>query len=587
MSKGREKRLALARELSANLPCRLGLDLTLALTKEKRSMSLTLKPHTSSFLRFAVTSLSIAMLLIVLAAGASAHAGSVYVPVDSWVYPAAERLAALTGTQAEVVGMRPWTRAQFSRFLERAREEKHDAESAKLQEKLEQEFAPELNSEVEKKALESVYARTMQIAGAPLRDSYHFGQTISNDFGRPYGEGFNAISGASGYMQERAGMLYVRGEYQHGASLSAPSAEAIASLAGADQVASNQVLTQGGPAVNNPRLLDTYVGVSFGRFTGTLGKQSLWWGPATGGAMLYSNNIEPIWMARLTNDVPYKIPILGKVRMDLFYGKLQGHKFVPQAWIHGEKVSLEPFKNFEIGFARTVVWLGDGYPFTFSRLWRSYFSVGDNPNSDLPQNKVGDRRGGLDFSWKLPKIPVTLYSDSFCDDDPSPLAQPKRSAFHPGVYIARLPGPLAKMDLRMEGAYTASEELSTIPPGFNYWNGDYKDGYTSKGLLIGDVGAGRAGVMWQAWSTYWISARDKVQVSFRDRYVSPYFLQGGGTQSTLRASTNLEMKHNLEVELGVQSERYVIPLLTGNRNPAYDISGWAGVRFTPGHKVEQ
>jgi hypothetical protein len=461
-------------------------------------------------------------MLATVSVAALAHAGSVFVPVDSWVYPAAERLALLTDTRAEVAGMRPWTRFQFAGFLERAREMPHNGEAEKLQSSLEQEFAPELNSQMEKLALESVYTRSTEIAGEPLRDSYHFGQTIADDFGRPYGEGFNTVNGSSGYVQERAGLLYLRGEYQHGASLRAPSASAIDSMASQDEVAANQLTTQGGTSVNNPRLLDAYVGVSFGRWTATLGKQSLWWGPAAGGAFQESNNAEPIWMARLTNDLPYRIPILGRARLDMFYGKLQGHSYEPQAWVHGEKISIQPLKSLDIGFSRTVVFLGVNYPLSASRLWDSYFSVGDNNSSYLPQNNPGDRQGGFDVSWKLPKLPATLYTDSYCDDDPSPLASPHRSAFRPGLYFARLPGALAKFDLRMEGAYTASMD-SSWPDGDNYWKEDYRDGYTNKGLLIGDT-VGRAGVSWQAWSTYWISARDKVQVSYRNQYISPGFL---------------------------------------------------------------
>jgi hypothetical protein len=524
-------------------------------------------------------------MLVALAVAALAHAGSVYMPVDNWVYPAAERLAALTDTPAEVLGMRPWTRAQFAHFLERARERQHNGEAKELQRTLEHEFAPELNTEPEKLALESVYTRSTQIGGTPLRDSFRFGQTIVNDFGRFYGQGFNSIDGGSGYVQERAGLLYVRGEYQHGASLRAPSPATLAALVKLPYAESNTstIMTQGGTEVDNPRLLDTYVGVSFARFTATLGKQSLWWGPAAGGAMLYSNNAEPIWMARLTNDLPYKIPILGKARLDMFYGKLQGHKYLPQAWIHGEKISLQPFNGLEFGFTRTVEFLGDGFPLTVNSLWKSYFSVGDNANSDLHQNKIGDRRGGLDFSWKLPKIPVTLYSDSFCDDDPSPLANPSRSSFHPGLYFARLPGSLAKLDLRMEGAYTKSVN-SSIPIGSNYSNETYKDGYTNKGLLIGDT-VGREGVEWQAWGTYWISPRSKVQLSYRNRYISPKFLKGGGTQSDFQTTSSLRLKHNLELELGAQQERYIIPLLTGSRAPQYDVSGWAGITYSPEHKV--
>jgi len=549
------------------------------------SMSLNRMAIAKSVFRLALIFCLSAVVLIALSIPALCHAGSVYVPVDSWTYGAVERLAALTATESEVVGMRPWTRTQFARFLERAREETHDDEAWALQNALEEEFAPELNVAVEHKAVESTYTRSTQIAGTPLRDSNHFGQTFANDFGRPYGQGFNNITGGSGYMQERAGMLYVRGEYQHGASLRTPSQATLLALMNTDGEKNiSQVNVLGGPEVNNPRLLDTYAGVSFGRFTATLGKQSLWWGPATGGTMLYSNNIEPIWMARLTNDVPFEIPLLGKTRIDMFYGKLQGYRYEPQSWIHGEKITVKPFKSIEVGFSRTVIFLGVDYPLSFDRLVHSYFSVGDNNASYLPQNNPGDRRGGLDFSWKMPKVPVTLYADSFCNDDPSPLAAPTRSAYHTGVYIAQFPGALKKLDLRMEGGYTASEN-PTDGNGFNYWKEDYRDSYTNKGLMIGDT-VGRAGVQWQAWSSYWLSARSKVQVSYLNHYISPQFIKGGGTENWLRVSANLMLKHDVALEFGVQPERVVMPLLTGSRSPQYDVSGWAGVRYTPAHKVE-
>ena len=160
----------------------------------------------ASFLHIAARSLLILLLLASCITGALAHAASVYVPVDSWTYAAAERLAVLTGTREEVLGMRPWTREQFARLLERAREMPHNAEANDLQRSLEREFAPELTVDPESMVLESVYTRSTQIAGTPLRDSYHFGQTIADDFGRPYGQGFNNIEGASGYSQYRAGL---------------------------------------------------------------------------------------------------------------------------------------------------------------------------------------------------------------------------------------------------------------------------------------------------------------------------------------------------------------------------------------------
>jgi len=529
---------------------------------------------------------------MMFAVAAMAHAGSVYVPVDSWTYPAAERLAVLTETRLEVLGLRPWTRLQFARFLERAREMPHGSEADGLQSRLEAEFAPELNGQSETVKLESTYTRNMEIAGTPIRDSYHFGQTIVNDFGRPYGQGLNSIEGASGYAQERATMLYVRGEYQHGASLRAPSlatldAEAIAdSECGIGACNTSKVLSQGGPAVDHFRLLDSYVGASFAGFTATLGKQSLWYGPGAGGAMLESNNAEPIWMARLTNDFPARLPVLGHFRMDMFYGQLQGRRYLPGPWLHGETISFQPFSSLEIGFTRTVQFLGDGRPFTWRRLWRSYFNLDDGPRgsaSNTTANDPGDRRSSVTFTWKLPRVPAKLYLDSFSDDDPSPLANPSRASYHPGLYIAELPGALHKLDLRMEGGFTSSVN-GTIPPGFNYWNTVYKDGYTNKGLMIGDA-IGRESVYLQGWSTYWLSPRNKIQLSYRHRTIGPRFMPGGGTQGVFSATSNMMIRQNFELELGFQSERNNMPLLLGS-GAKFDTTGWTGIRFWPSHKAK-
>src|SRR5580700_8896163 len=43
---------------------------------------------------------------------------STYVPLDSWVYPAFDRLAALGYVQTAFVALRPWTRMECARLLE-------------------------------------------------------------------------------------------------------------------------------------------------------------------------------------------------------------------------------------------------------------------------------------------------------------------------------------------------------------------------------------------------------------------------------------------------------------------------------------
>jgi len=43
--------------------------------------------------------------------------------------------------------------------------------------------------------LDSLYTRTTAISGTPLRDSFHFGQTIVNDLRSSLWNGFNNVSG--------------------------------------------------------------------------------------------------------------------------------------------------------------------------------------------------------------------------------------------------------------------------------------------------------------------------------------------------------------------------------------------------------
>ena len=62
--------------------------------------------------------------------------------------------------------------------------------------------------------IESAYSVVRGISGTPLEDGFHLGSTIVNDYGRPYENGFNNYSGASGYATAGRFLLYARGEFQ-------------------------------------------------------------------------------------------------------------------------------------------------------------------------------------------------------------------------------------------------------------------------------------------------------------------------------------------------------------------------------------
>src|ERR1700729_1171751 len=112
--------------------------------------------------------------------------GSPYIPVDSWVYPAVQRLYALGYVDKVYLGMRPWTRVSLSRMLDETEERLEDVdegattrEAEGLNESLKRELRDDSwDSCTTYKGTvraESVYSVARAISGTPLRDSYHLG----------------------------------------------------------------------------------------------------------------------------------------------------------------------------------------------------------------------------------------------------------------------------------------------------------------------------------------------------------------------------------------------------------------------------
>lgn len=509
--------------------------------------------------------------------------GSPHVPLDSWVYPTFERLEALGYLNTAFEGLKPWTRTECARLYEEA----HDAieksspdnstsqreQASNLLDALGKEFRRETSLETgdtnNAAQLESVYIRVMRASGTGLNDSYHFGQTIINDYGRPYQEGLNTYDGLSGYLTSGRFTIYVRGEYQH-----APSAPAL-TLAARQVIANvdNNPLLPPTPVseTNQFRLLDTYVAASLVNWDLAFGKQSLWWGPAQGGALLFSDNAEPIYMFRASRIAPFKLPWifrwLGPMKWDLFVGKLSGNQYPPRPMIHGEKISFKPTENLELGFARTAEFGGVGRALTLGALLNSYFSYTSSVNYSASQNP-GERNGGFDFSYRLPRLRnwLSVYGDTMSRDDPSPLDAPRRAALNFGLHMPLVP-LLRKLDLRVEAVNTNAPTSRSTGGQFFYHEGFYRDLYTNKNNLIGDW-IGRQGQGIQAWGTYWFSPRNTLQFGYRHGQVASDFIPGGGKWHDFQVSYSVAKASGVYLKSFVQFEHIVsYPLLfPGSRN---------------------
>src|SRR6266853_776751 len=139
-------------------------------------------------------------------------------------------------------------------------------EAEKLYRLLETEFRDELEGKGGdgqfRGRVESVYARVTGISGEPLTDGNHFGQTLINDFGRTYQEGFNSVDGISAWTTSGHWVGYVRAEYQHSPSAPAQPDGARQFIASVDNIPGVPPATPF-PSVNRLRLLDADVGMNF------------------------------------------------------------------------------------------------------------------------------------------------------------------------------------------------------------------------------------------------------------------------------------------------------------------------------------
>jgi len=534
-----------------------------------------------------------------------ANQGSPYVPLDSWIYPALDRLAAMGLIDSGFAGMRPWTRNECVRLLGEAEEKVDESEEARpevrnLLSTLERELRSERESTENGDAgaafrLESVYSRTEHISGTPVTDGYDFGQTQFNDFGRPFGEGWNTVNGFSAYATSGRWVAYVRGEVQTAPSIPALPLSTRQFIAGADLLP----LPPGTPraAISQPALLDTYVGLMFSNWQVSFGRQSLWWGTGLGTSLDLSNNAQPINMFRISRTTPLQLPRilawLGPMRAEFFLGQLAGYEFIfsplgligqwgqelpKQPFMHGQYIGFKPTRNFEFGFYRTTIFAGEGYNFTTHSLIASLFDTGNSVAGSA--DKPGKRTSGLDLSYKLPGLRdwATIYADGLSYDEFSPIAYPTWSAWHAGLFLPHLP-KLSRLDLRAEGVYTdVPKRGGTNWPGTFYFNGTWRSGYTNNGNIMGSW-VGRGGQGAQAWANYWLNSRNRLQLNFRHLKVSQVFVPGGGTLTDFGLRSDYWVSSNLGLSATVQHERWLFPVI--QPNISRNISVAVQIQFTP------
>jgi hypothetical protein len=522
----------------------------------------------------------IAMLVCCAATAGAAPAGfdSVYVPLDSWIYLALYRLAGMGYIPDQFSNMAPWTRDECARQVSEAaaivrqraearQDTAADGEALKMIADLHAELNDKQDDDYDGVRFESLYTQVTGIGNTPVADSYHFGQTIVNNNGRPYYKGFNNDTGLSGYANFNRFFIYVRGELQYSAGRPVYSLPIRQYIANEDQ---NPLLpAASGDSFLRVQPMEMYTGVQVGVENISVGMENLWWGPGQDSAFAFSDNASPFFMVNFNQTKPIVLPwifkYLGKMRTQFIFGELSGHLWPRYALVNAQKLSFDITNDLEVGISRSAFWGGDGHPVTTKSFLKSLFSTSSSGCTFAYGDRCdpGDRHTGFDIRYRFPGVRkyVTVYLDSYADDEVNPLANPSRSAWAPGIYLSHLPHA-TKWDFRFESYDTW---LNAARNGqFFYWNNQYHDSYTNNDFLLGSY-VGRQARAYVGTIGYWLSGRTKFQGQIRHMNEPDTYLPGGGSQTDGSLTAQWSFGPELLGSLTAQLETYDIPILGPSR----------------------
>ncbi len=518
-------------------------------------------------------------------------------PLDSWIYPSLDRLAAMGYMPSSTAILRPLTRLECARLLAVAHVHIDQADEITEQTlaALDSEFLREtsiLDGDRNRSArFDAAYARVTQISGLPLRDGYDFAQSLVDDFGRPYGQGPNTVAGFAGHAQYGPFAVYADAEHQYASALPAYNQAAQQAIAYADPQPST-VLPYGWNlrtgTTDRLRLLEAYAAINLHNWQLSFGQQALWWGPDRSTSLILSNNAAAMPMLRLTRVKPVAIPLLGPMHFEAFMAREGGVHYVglgptfavygspsqpltPPPYIWGIAATFKPTRNFEFGASHTTIFAGYGRPLTFGTFLHTFSPYGNAQDVD-----PGKRVSEINFSYRVPYLgkSFSIYTEAMAWDDPIQGKFVARYAMAPGIYLPEVP-KLRRLDLRLEGAYTDLPKLAY--QGYFYSNSHYRQGYTNYGQVLGSW-VGREGIGGQASTTYWFSPRRKATLTYR-KMVSDQSLFQGGSMGDLSASVMWTVRSKVELSASGQYERWGFPILAAGRTTNFTSS--FGVRFFP------
>jgi len=390
------------------------------------------------------------------------------VPLDSWVYPALEKLEGLGVIDSALQGNRPWSRLEVGRQLVAVNPNLWVVPAgAELLERLREEFAAEIG--------EQATPPQESVRYLHLVDTVRVGLLYRDGDASTF-PGVNAVQFAPDY--NRSGRSAAEG-----ANLEAGfTGAARYGLLLADW---EPLLEYGQGEGGDLRLQGGGVTLSLGRVDLFAGRQELWWGQGRHGTLILSNNARPLDMLRLSTpearSLPWLFRYLGPFHFDLFVSRLEAERVVPEPYLGGMRLAIKPSSWFEIGASRTSIFGGKGRP---SVGFGDFVEVviGTNPPAGSSDN--ANSIAALDARLRIaPLAGLELYGEFGGEDEANHFIS--KPAWLGGAFFPQLDAN-GRLALRLEYANLSFSDNGPVW----YRHSTYASGYTYNGRFLGHHAGG-------------------------------------------------------------------------------------------------
>ena len=211
-----------------------------------------------------------------------------------------------------------------------------------------------------------------------------------------------------------------------------------------------------------------------------------WWGPGWQDSLILGSNapalkaigIQRRWAS--TSDSRW-LAWLGPWNGELFVAQTEDDM---HAYLFGQRITLRPFPQVEIGLTRTAQWGGHGRSQSLRSFLRMFTTLGSNPRTPLQRaSDPGNTMAGFDLRVRCPDgLRCAAYGQLIGEDE---------AGLMPAKYLAQYGLEHWSVDgqQRTFAEYVdtrcGADPLSTAREGCAYRNWAYPQGYANDGRWLG------------------------------------------------------------------------------------------------------